>query len=52
MKKAAIYARVSTELQGREDKVSIESQLAESESYAKERGYTVAGPVCCLQDVV
>lgn len=41
MKKAAIYARVSTELQGREDKVSIEVQLAESEAYANQKGYTV-----------
>ena len=43
MKKAAIYARVSSERQAGNDRVSIEVQLAESEAYCKERGYAVVG---------
>lgn len=42
MKKlAAIYARVSTEKQDAENKVSIEMQLADCEAYCRERGYTI-----------
>lgn len=41
MKKAAIYLRVSSEKQAGDDKVSIESQLADCEAYCKQKGYTV-----------
>lgn len=40
--RAAIYIRVSSERQAAEDRVSIESQLAECEAYCKERGYIIA----------
>ncbi|GIK37612.1 MAG: hypothetical protein BroJett011_14450 [Chloroflexota bacterium] len=41
MKRAAIYARVSSDQQATEDKVSIEAQLADCEAYCNERGYTI-----------
>lgn len=41
VKRAAIYARVSSERQAAEDKVSIEVQLAEGEAHCRERGYTI-----------
>lgn len=40
-KRAAIYARVSSERQANEDRVSIEVQLADCEAYCRERGYAV-----------
>ena len=40
-KKAAIYVRVSSERQAKEDRVSIESQLAECEEYCEKRGYFI-----------
>lgn len=43
MRRAVIYARVSSERQAAEDRVSIEVQLADCEAYCNERGYTIAG---------
>ena len=42
MKKAAVYARVSTPSQGEEDKVSIPEQVQRIEKYCQEKGYTIA----------
>ncbi len=39
--RAAIYIRVSSERQAAEDRVSIESQLAECEAYCKAHGYII-----------
>lgn len=41
MKRAAIYARVSSERQAGEDRVSIEAQLADCEAHCRQRGYIV-----------
>jgi len=40
-RRAAIYARVSTEKQDAENKVSIEMQLADCEAYCRKHGYTI-----------
>lgn len=42
-KRAAIYARVSSERQADDDRVSIEAQLADCEALCKQKGYTVIG---------
>ena len=47
MKKAAIYARVSSERQAAGDRVSIEAQLADCKSLCNERGYFI---VSCYVD--
>lgn len=41
LKRAAIYARISLEQQADEDRVSIETQLADCEAHCQERGYIV-----------
>ena len=41
MKKAALYARVSTLGQGEEDKVSIPEQVQRIEKYCQEKDYTI-----------
>lgn len=41
--RAAIYVRVSSERQAAEDRVSVESQLAECEEHCDDRGYIVVG---------
>ncbi len=41
MKRAAIYARVSSERQAAEDRVSIESQLGDCERHCQQRGYQI-----------
>ena len=41
-RKVAIYARVSTQKQGEEDKASIPEQIARIEKYCEGRGYTIA----------
>jgi len=41
MKRAAIYARVSSERQAADDRVSIEVQLADCEASCKEKGFIV-----------
>lgn len=43
IKRAAIYARVSSDRQAAEDRVSIEVQIADCEQLCKERGYLVVG---------
>ncbi len=42
MKKAALYARVSTPGQGEENKASIPEQIARTEKYCQEKQYTIA----------
>jgi len=42
IKKAALYARVSTPSQGEEDKVSIPEQVQRIEKYCQEKDYTIA----------
>ena len=41
--RAAIYVRVSTREQATDDKVSLEVQQRECESYCKRKGYDVVG---------
>lgn len=41
--RAVIYARVSSESQDDDDKVSIREQIEETKRYCEERGYTVVG---------
>src|SRR5688572_25215966 len=40
-KRAAIYTRVSTQMQDAEDKVSLDEQLADCERYCEKHGYHV-----------
>ena len=42
--KAALYARVSTEDQAREEKVSLETQISDIEQYCKSKGYEMVKP--------
>ena len=42
--RAAVYARVSTEDQAREEKVSLETQVGDIEAYCKGKGYEVVKP--------
>lgn len=42
-KRVAIYARVSSERQAEEDRVSIEAQLADCEALCKQKGHIVVG---------
>ena len=39
--RAAIYARVSSEAQAEEDRVSLSEQVVEMEAYCEKRGYTI-----------
>ena len=41
--RAAIYVRVSSERQAGEDRVSVESQLADCEEHCRARGYIITG---------
>ena len=53
IKRAAIYARVSSERQAAEDRVSIKVQLADCEALCTERGYTIVTrqPVICRASI-
>lgn len=42
--KAALYARVSTEDQAREEKVSLETQTSDIERYCQDKGYELVKP--------
>jgi DNA invertase Pin-like site-specific DNA recombinase len=48
-KRAVIYCRVSTAAQAEDDKISLGEQLADCETYCKERGYEV---VATYQDIM
>ena len=42
--RAAVYARVSTEDQAREEKVSLETQIGDIEAYCMAKGYELVRP--------
>ncbi|NQT72008.1 MAG: recombinase family protein [Chloroflexi bacterium] len=42
--KAAIYARVSTQDQAREEKVSLKTQISDIEKYCQNKGYEIVEP--------